>query len=57
MFDALYTLFAAIGAGLILFALGFVTLLLGGLIPGMIVLISGPIIDRFVSRKQAGDTA
>lgn len=44
--------FAALGAGMILFALVFVTLLVGGLVNGMVVLISGPVIDRIVARKR-----
>lgn len=44
--------FAALGAGMILFALVFVTLLVGGLVNGMVVLISGPLIDKMVARKH-----
>ena len=45
--------FAALGAGMILFALVFVTLLVGGLVNGMVVLISGPLIDkRLAARKR-----
>jgi hypothetical protein len=53
MFDALFALFAAIGVVLILGALTFVTLLIGGLVNGMIVLISGPVIDRLIERRKA----
>lgn len=44
--------FATLGAGMILFALVFVTLLVGGLVNGMVVLISGPIIDKVVDKKR-----
>lgn len=45
-------IFATLGAGMILFALVFVTLLVGGLVNGMVVLISGPIIDKFADKKR-----
>lgn len=44
-------LFACIGAGLILGALTFVSLLIGVLINFMIVLMSGPLIDRLLARR------
>ena len=44
--------FATLGAGMILFALTFVTLLIGGLVNSMVVLISGPLIDRLLTRKR-----
>ena len=53
MFQALYILFAAIGATLILGALTFVTLLIGGLINGMVVLLAGPLVDKMMEKKQA----
>jgi hypothetical protein len=53
MFDALYVLFAAIGAILILGALTYVTLLIGGLVNGMVVLLAGPIIDRMIEKRKA----
>ena len=53
MFNALFTLFAAIGATLILGALTFVTLLIGGLINGMVVLLAGPLVDKMIARRQA----
>lgn len=43
--------FATIGAGAILFALTFVSLLIGALVNAMIVLMSGPIIDRMLARR------
>jgi hypothetical protein len=46
----LLMLFAAIGAGTILFALAFISLVIGGLTNAMITLMSGPIIDRYFGR-------
>jgi hypothetical protein len=43
-------LLASIGATLILSALAFVSTLVGVLINAMIVIVSGPLIDRFVGR-------
>jgi len=48
MFDTLFMIFAGIGAALILFALTYVTLLVGGIVNAMVVLMAGPIIDRFI---------
>jgi hypothetical protein len=45
-------LFAAIGAGAILFALTFVSLLIGGVVNAMAVLIAGPVVDRMVARRK-----
>jgi hypothetical protein len=45
-------IFASLGAGMILFALTFVSLLVGGLVNGMAALMSGPLIDRVVDRKK-----
>jgi len=44
-------LLATIGATLILSALAFVSTLIGGLINAMIVIVSGPIIDRLLARR------
>lgn len=44
-------LFASIGAALILGALTYVSLLIGGLIQFMIILMSGPLIDRVLARR------
>jgi hypothetical protein len=44
-------LFATIGAGAVLGALTFVSLLAGALITSMIVLFCGPIIDRVLTRR------
>ena len=43
-------LLATIGATLILSALAFVSTLVGVLINAMIVIVSGPLIDRFAAR-------
>jgi len=48
MLDKLMILFAGIGAALILFALTYVTLLVGGIVNAMVVLIAGPVVDRFI---------
>jgi hypothetical protein len=47
-------LFASIGAAAILGALAFVSALIGGLVNAMIVLMSGPLIDRFLARRTRG---
>ena len=57
MIHLFYVLFAAIGATLILGALTFVSLLIGGLVNGMIVLLSGPIIDKMIEKRKARATA
>ena len=44
--------FATLGAGMILFALTYVTLVVGGLVNGMVVLISGPVIDRMLEKRK-----
>jgi hypothetical protein len=50
--ETFVTVFAALGAGMILFALVFVTLLVGGLVNGMVVLISGPLVDKLLAKKR-----
>jgi hypothetical protein len=45
-------IFATLGAGMILFALTFVTLLVGALVNAMVVLMAGPLIDRIAARKR-----
>lgn len=52
MFNILYVIFAGIGAVLILGALTFVSLVIGGLINGMIVLLSGPLIDKIIEKRK-----
>ena len=49
-------LLASIGATLILSALAFVSTLVGVLINAMIVIVSGPLIDRLLARRK-GATA
>lgn len=46
-------IFATLGAGMILFALTYVTLVVGGLVNGMVVLMAGPLVDRMIARKAA----
>jgi uncharacterized membrane protein len=53
MFNVLYILFAAIGATLILGALVYVNLVIGGLVQGMVVLIAGPLIDKIIEKRKA----
>src|SRR5687767_13098269 len=45
-------LFASIGAGAILFALTFVSLLIGVVVNAMGLLIAGPLVDRLVARRR-----
>ena len=47
-------LFSIIGAGLILGALTYVSLLIGVLIHFMIALVSGPLVDRVLARRGRG---
>jgi hypothetical protein len=44
-------LFGAIGAALILGALTYVSILIGVLVHFMIILMSGPLIDKFLARR------
>jgi len=53
MFNLLVMLLAGLGAGLILAALTFVSLLIGVLVNAMIALFAGPVIDRVLARKSA----
>jgi hypothetical protein len=43
---------AALGAGMILTALTFVTLLIGVLVNAMITLMAGPVVDKILKEKQ-----
>lgn len=52
MFYYFGMLFAIIGATAILFALSFVTAVIGGLVNGMVALMSGPVIDRIAERRK-----
>ena len=45
-------LLATIGATLILGALTFVTLLIGGVVNAMAVLMAGPVIDGLIARRK-----
>jgi hypothetical protein len=45
-------IFASLGAGMVLFALIYLNGLLFGLVNGMVALMAGPLIDRFLARKQ-----
>jgi hypothetical protein len=45
-------LLATIGATLILSALAFVSTLVGVLVNAMIVIVSGPLIDRMLARRR-----
>lgn len=49
----LTTLLAVIGAGLILAALTFVTLLIGVLVTSMVALFCGPLVDRLLGEEPA----
>jgi hypothetical protein len=53
MFNLLVMLLAGLGAGLILAALTFVSLLIGVLVNAMIALFAGPVIDRALEKKTA----
>jgi hypothetical protein len=53
MFNLLVMLLAGLGAGLILAALAFVSLLIGVLVNAMIALFAGPLIDRALEKKAA----
>ena len=44
---------AGLGAAAIIGALTFVTLVIGGLVNGMVVLIAGPLIDGYLAKRGA----
>jgi hypothetical protein len=48
---------AGVGAVSILTALGGISLIIGGLVNAMIVLMAGPLIDRWLARRSRGRTA
>ena len=52
MLEIFGRVFAGLGAGMIIFALTFVTLLIGVLVNAMIALMSGPLIDRLVAKRR-----
>lgn len=54
MLETLRMLLAGLGAGLILAALTFVTLLIGVLVTSMVILMHGPIIDKLVKDQVPG---
>lgn len=51
MTELLWRVFAGLGAGMILAALLFVTLLIGVLVNAMVVLMAGPIVDKVLKEK------
>lgn len=51
MLELVGRFFAALGAGMILTALTFVTLLIGVLVNAMVVLMAGPIVDKILKEK------
>jgi hypothetical protein len=53
MFNFVEMVLAAVGAGMILTALAFVSTLIGVLVNAMIALFAGPVIDRVLARKSA----
>jgi hypothetical protein len=53
MLEFLRMLLAGVGATLIIFALVFVTLLVGGLVNAMAALMSGPLVDRALGETPA----
>jgi len=54
MLETLRMLLAGLGAGLILTALAFVTVLIGVLVTSMVILMHGPIIDKLVKDQGPG---
>ncbi len=55
MLETLRMLLAGLGAGLILTALTFVTLLIGVLVTSMVILMHGPILDKLLKEKAPGE--
>jgi hypothetical protein len=52
MLELIGRVLAGLGAGMIIGALLFVTLLIGGMVTGMVVLISGPVVDKWLKEKS-----
>jgi len=52
MLEVVGRVFAGLGAGMILAALTFVTLLIGVLVNAMVALMAGPVIDKIVKEKN-----
>jgi uncharacterized membrane protein YgaE (UPF0421/DUF939 family) len=53
MLETVRMLLAGVGATSILFALTFVTVLIGALVTAMVALMAGPLIDRLLSRSPS----
>ena len=53
MYSFVEMVLSGVGAGLILAALTFVTLLIGVLVNAMVALFAGPVIDKVLARKSA----
>ena len=51
MLELVGRILAGLGAGMILAALAFVTLLIGVIVNAMVILIAGPIVDKIVKDK------
>lgn len=51
MLETVGRIFAALGAGGIIAALAFVTLLIGVLVNAMVTLMAGPLVDKLVKEK------
>jgi hypothetical protein len=52
MLQIIGRVFAVLGAGMILSALTFVTLLIGVIVNSMVTLMAGPIVDKILKEKQ-----
>jgi len=52
MLEILGRILAVLGAGMIISALAFVTLLIGVLVNCMIILMAGPIVDKVVKERR-----
>ena len=52
MLEILGRILAVLGAGMIISALAFVTLLIGVLVNFMIILMAGPIVDKVVKERR-----
>ena len=48
MIDLIRVVLAGIGASLIIGALTYVTLLIGGLVTTMVILLAGPLVDKVI---------
>jgi hypothetical protein len=52
MLETVGRVLAALGAGMILAALTFVTLLIGVLVNAMVTLMAGPVVDKILKEKN-----